>query len=79
MRKNVLDLAPEDLARVAPGGYALIAIDCGKTPALMNKIAAFLMDTTVAPVGTVVVFQDFFDWHAPWNCMSSGGSCVRET
>jgi hypothetical protein len=67
MKQDVCALSPEDLLSIAPEGYKLIMVDCGKTPELMNRITEFLMDIRICPLGTLMAFQDFFDWHAPWN------------
>jgi hypothetical protein len=67
MKRDVLTLQPPDLNAIAPEGFRLIMVDCGKTPELMNRILDFLVDPCVTPLGTIVVFQDIFDWHAPWN------------
>jgi hypothetical protein len=67
MKRDVLTLSSRELAAIAPEGYKLIMVDCGKTPELMNRICEFLTDRQVCPEGTIIVFQDFFDWHAPWN------------
>jgi hypothetical protein len=67
MKQDVCALSSGDLLTIAPEGYKLIMVDCGKTPALMNRICEFLLDSRVCPPGTLIAFQDFFDWHAPWN------------
>jgi hypothetical protein len=67
IKRDVLTLKPQDLLALAPQGYKLIMIDCGKSPELMNRIAEFLTDDRICAPGTIALFQDFFDWHAPWN------------
>jgi hypothetical protein len=67
LKRDVLTLSAEDLLAIAPQGYKLIMVDCAKTPELMNRIVEFLTDSRVCRTGTIVVFQDLFDWHAPWN------------
>jgi hypothetical protein len=70
MKRDVLTLSPDDLVYVAPRGYDLITVDCGKTPELMNRIVEFLTCREVCGDRTIVLFQDLFDWHAPWNAFA---------
>jgi len=65
--QDVMQLRAEDLQAISPNGFPLVSIDCGKTPELMNKIVELVLDNRVTPLGATLVFQDFFDWHAPWN------------
>lgn len=65
--QDVMELRAEDLQAVAENGFPLVSIDCAKSPELMNKIAELVLDQRVTPLGATLVFQDFFDWHAPWN------------
>lgn len=67
IKRDVLTLKPQDLVALAPQGYKLIMIDCAKSPELMNRIVEFLTDDRICGPGTIAIFQDFFDWHAPWN------------
>jgi hypothetical protein len=67
LKHDVLTLAAEHLLIIAPQGYKLIMVDCAKTPELMNRIVEFLTDSRVCRAGSIALFQDFFDWHAPWN------------
>ena len=67
LKRDLLSLAAEDLLAIAPQSYKLLIVDCGKTPELMNHIVEFLTDNRVSRTGTIALFQDFFDWHAPWN------------
>ena len=66
-KKNVNQLTAEELSGFALDGFDAVAVDCGKTPELMNRITTLICDSRVTRVGTLVCFQDFFDWHAPWN------------
>jgi hypothetical protein len=67
LQRDVLTVFPEDLNKIAPRGFPLVMVDCGKTPELMNRINEFLVHPRVTPSGAAIAFQDFFDWHAPWN------------
>jgi hypothetical protein len=67
LERDVLTMTAQDLLAFAPGGYQLIMVDCAKTPELMNRITTFLTNSEVCPKGTIALFQDLFDWHAPWN------------
>ena len=67
LSRDVLTLTAGDLLAFAPKGYRLIMVDCAKTPELMNRIVQFLTDSRVCPMGAIALFQDLFDWHAPWN------------
>jgi len=67
MKQDVFELPAQDLAAIAPEGYRLIAVDCAKTPEVMNRVSEFLTDPLVCRTGTKILFQDLFDWHAPWN------------
>jgi hypothetical protein len=67
MKRNVLTLSTQDIAEIAPEGFELIAVDCAKSPELMNRISEYVTDSRICRIGTTVAFQDLFDWHAPWN------------
>ena len=67
MKRDLLTLSVQDLSEVAPDGYELIAVDCAKSPELMNRVGAYLTNPRVCRTGTIVAFQDCFDWHAPWD------------
>jgi hypothetical protein len=67
LQRDVLTMTAQDVLAFAPSGYQLIMVDCAKTPELMNRITTFLTDSRVCPIGTIALFQDLFDWHAPWN------------
>ena len=67
MERDVLTMTGQDLLAIAPQGYKLVMVDCAKTPELMNCITTFLTNPGVCGIGTIALFQDLFDWHAPWN------------
>jgi len=70
MKRDVFDLPPRDLIAIAPEGFKLISIDCAKTPGVMNRVGELLADPLVCRTGTILLFQDLFDWHAPWNALA---------
>jgi hypothetical protein len=67
LQRDVLTMTAQDLLGFAPRGYQLVMVDCAKTPELMNRITTFLTNSEVCPKGAIALFQDLFDWHAPWN------------
>jgi len=67
LQQDVTQLSAEQLLQIAPKGFVCFLIDCGKLPDVMNSIMQFCTDSRIAPKGSLLVFQDFFDWHAPWN------------
>jgi len=70
MKQDVFKLSAQDLAAIAPEGFKLISVDCAKMPDVMNRVGEFLADPLVCRPGTTVLFQDLFDWHAPWNAFA---------
>ncbi len=69
-KQDVNLVTAEELKGFAPGGFDAVAIDCGKTPEAMNSIVKLVCDPAVTRPGAVVCFQDFHDWHAPWNVVA---------
>jgi hypothetical protein len=67
MKRDVLTLSVRNIAEIAPEGFELIAVDCAKSPELMNRVSEYVTDPGICRTGTIVAFQDLFDWHAPWN------------
>jgi hypothetical protein len=67
LQLDVTLVKAEQLLAPVPQGFVCFAVDCGKFPSVMNSIMQLVTDPRVAPKGSLLLFQDLLDWHAPWN------------
>ena len=64
---DLLKLEDNELIKFSKDGYFLNVVDCGKSPELINKIGLIINNPIVTQKNSIIFFQDFYDWHTPFN------------